>query len=179
MSRPKPSTAAATAARLAVALATLAWLLAACGPGVGGSGTGEDQTSALPVFGASAASLCGSEFATLLACGTPPSAAPNVGTSALAFVGTLGGVPASLRLQGNQADLRVGCVALRFRGEWGRLGSQAPRFYGYLDHDGTAVVATMEARLVGAAIELTLRDVNGSVLFGPILVTAGEAHGCP
>jgi hypothetical protein len=37
----------------------------------------------------------------------------------------------------------------------------------------------MEARLVGAAIELTLRDVNGSVLFGPILVTAGEAHGCP
>jgi hypothetical protein len=176
MSRPRPYT--ALAARLAAAMAALAWLLAGCGPGVGGSGTGEDQTSALPIFGASAASLCASEFAALLACGTPPSAAPNVGTTALAFVGTLGGVPASLRLQGNQADLRVGCVALRFRGEWGRLGSQAPRFYGYVDQDGTAVVATMEARLVGNAIELTLRDANGSVLFGPLLVTAGEAPAC-
>lgn len=158
-----------------LAVATLA-LLAACGPGVGGSGTGEDQ-SALPPFGASAASLCGSELALLLQCPTG-STTTAAGTARVAFSGRLGGQDVALQLQGNQAELRVGCTLLRFRGQWGQLAPQPPRFYGYTDPDGVAAVATLEARLVGSEIELTLRDANGSIIVGPVLVAAGEARSC-
>jgi hypothetical protein len=166
--------------RLLVALA--AWVLVACGPGVGGSGTGEEQApSALPVFGANAAALCSSELAPLLNCpaGAGVAAEPRGGTAAVSFTGSLGGNPVALSLSGNQADLRVGCTVLRFRGDWGQLGAQAARFYGYLDGaGGTPVVATAEARVVAGQIELTLRDANGSVLVGPLLVSRGEPPAC-
>jgi hypothetical protein len=161
----------------ALAAAALA-LMSACGPGVGGSGTGEDQT-ALPGFGASAASLCSGELAPLLAC-TPATGSlePGVGTGLVAFRGELGGEAVSLVLQGNGAELRVGCTLLRFRGLWGQLAGQPPRFYGFVDPDGAPVVSTLEARLVGGEIELTLRDANGSAVFGPLRVAAGTAPGC-
>jgi hypothetical protein len=165
-------------ARAALATAALA-LLAACGPGVGGSGTGEDQ-SALPSFGASASALCSGELAALLACAPASGGAldPGGGTGLVAFRGQAGGEAVSLVLQGNGAELRVGCTLLRFRGQWGQLAGQPPRFYGYLDPDGAPVVATLEARLVGGEIELTLRDANGSALLGPLRVAAGTAPGC-
>jgi hypothetical protein len=160
-----------------LAAATLA-LLSACGPGVGGSGTGEDQT-ALPPFGASAASLCSSELAVLLQCPAGSgTAAGGTGTGPVAFSGRLGGQDVALQLQGNQADLRVGCTLLRFRGQWGQLAGQSPRFYGYTDPEGVPVVATMEARLVVSEIELTLRDANGSAILCPVRVAAGEARNC-
>lgn len=166
-----------------VAQATLAaaalLVLAACGPGVGGSGTGEDM-SALPGFGASAAPLCGGELAPLLACAPATGGAvdPAGGTGLVAFRGQAGGEVVSLVLQGNGAELRVGCTLLRFRGQWGQLAGQPPRFYGYVDPDGAPVVATLEARRVGSELELTLRDANGSVVSGPLRVAAGTAPGC-
>lgn len=157
---------------LAAAALTALVVLAACGPGVGGSGTGEDQ-NALPSFGASPAALCSGEFAALLAC-----ASAGSGTGAVAFRGQAGGESVSLVLDGNGAELRVGCTLLRFRGLWGQLAGQPPRFYGYLDPDGAPVVATLEARLEGSSIVLTLRDANGSAVIGPLPVSAGTAPGC-
>lgn len=164
--------------RMALAAAALA-LIAACGPGVGGSGTGEDQT-ALPSFGASAAALCSGELAPVLACAPTTGGAidPGLGTGLVAFRGQVGGESVSLVLQGNGAELRVGCTLLRFRGLWGQLPGQPPRFYGYVDPDGAPVVATLEARLVGGEIELTLRDANGSAVVGPLRVATGMAPGC-
>lgn len=158
-----------------LAAATLA-LLAACGPGVGGSGTGEDLTP-LPSSGATALLLCSGELAPLLQC-TAVGAAATGGTARVAFSGRLGGQDVALELQGNRAELRVGCTLLRFRGQWGQLAGQPPRFYGYTDPDGAAAVATLEARLAGNEIELTLRDANGSVIVGPVNVAAGEARNC-
>jgi hypothetical protein len=159
-------------------LLALVALLAACGPGVGGSGTGEDQT-ALPPFGAANAALCGSELAPLLLCPSGASAPGAAGgTEPVAFSGRLGGQDVALQLQGNRAELRVGCTLLRFGGQWGQLAGQPERFYGYTDPDGQPAVATLEARLAGSEIELTLRDANGSVLFGPQRVARGAARTC-
>jgi hypothetical protein len=179
MTSPSPTIRRAVMAAL---LATLTGLFAACGPGVGGSGTGEDMSSALPAFGASPAGLCASDLAALLAC--PGSSSPAVdlrgGTSPVSFAGTSNGLAVALWLQGNRVDLRLGCTVLRFRGEWGQLGAQAPRFYGYLDNgDGAPVIATLEARVVdGSRIELTLRDANGSTLAGPLQVARGDPPVC-
>lgn len=152
-------------------------LLAACGPGVGGSGTGEDQTPA-PPLGASLAPLCASELAPLLQCPSGTTAPGAGGTDAVAFSGRIGGQDVALAVQGNQADLRVGCVLLRFRGQWGQVSGQAPRFYGYTDPDGQPAVATLELRPVGNGLELTLRDASGGVIFGPQAVARGEARSC-
>jgi len=155
-------------------------LLVACGPGVGGSGTGEDLTPSTPAppLGAAVTALCASDLAPTLDCPSTSGMPGAGGTDAVAFSGRVDGQDVALQLQGNEADLRVGCTLLRFRGQWAQVAAQAPRFYGYTDPDGLRTVATLDARAVGSGIELTLRDASGGVVFGPIVVTRGEARTC-
>lgn len=156
--------------RLPSSLALLcALLLAACGPGVGGSGTGGSE-GALPAFGASPASVCNAGIAPLLPCAGVAGAA--VLPIPVSFVDTIDGRRVQATLQGNDIVLDVPCSGLRFRGTWGQVPGQAPRFYGFTDDAGTAP-AELQAELAGSALALTLRDARGAVLLGPVLVQRG------
>jgi hypothetical protein len=161
------------------ALGWLAMLLAAvvagCGPGVGGTGTG-DTASALAYFGASPASLCSSELAALAACqhdGTTATPVPGAGPVLLADAAA--GARVRVRLLEDSAELVEACTPLEFRGQWGVIAGQAGRFYGHTDPDAAPMPATLEAQASGAGMVLTLRDGEGRVLLGPVTMTATAA----
>jgi hypothetical protein len=159
-----------------LALATLTALLVACGPGVGGTGTG--ASSALDTFGASAASVCTGELAALLSC--PPASstaapAPVSGAPPVVLADRTPNPRVELVLLGNQAELLAPCAGLRFRGDWGLLAGQAARYYGTSDRgttgtDASAAPASLSVQLLGAEVQVTVRDFAGQVLLGPVLL---------
>lgn len=158
----------ATLALLALALAAA---LGGCGPGVGGTGTG-DTTAALAHFGASPASICSGELAALVACQPAAgTAAPRPAAEPVFLADATAGV--RVRLQEDSVEVVAACVPLEFRGQWGAVGGQAGRFYGYAD-PGSAP-ATLETQADGAGWLLTLRDAGGGVLLGPVAVTPTAA----
>jgi len=162
----------------ALARTALAWMalaaLQACGPGVGGSGTGQG----LDAFGASSASLCGSDIAAALAC-PPSTAAPggsasgasDNGTALVYFADTIDGSRVAVTVQGNSIELTAPCARISFRGQWGLLAGQAARFYGLNGEGSNAQPAQVRASLVNGDLQLTVLDANGNVLLGPVLVT--------
>ena len=155
--------------------ALLAAVLAGCGPGVGGTGTG-DTASALTYFGASPASLCSSELAALAACQTDGTTATAVpGAEPVLLVDAAAGARVQVRLQKDTAELIEACAPLEFRGQWGVIAGQAGRFYGHTDPDVAPAPATLEAQASGTGMRLTLRDGGGRVLLGPVVVTATAA----
>lgn len=170
----------------ASARATLAlWLLAVtavlggCGPGVGGTGTGE-TADALGVFGAAAASVCASELAAVLACPAPSggggaAAAPAAGTAPVYLADTIDGRRVAVSMQGNLIEVSAPCARIQFRGQWGTIVGQAARFYGSTGQDASATLATLQAVVRGNGLELTLVDTQGRVLLGPVLVTVRPA----
>lgn len=165
--------------------------LGACGPGVGGSGTGIEpaaqgvtlpapQPVTTPSQGATPASLCRSALASALACGSAAPGVPPVPSAPSAPSAPTGGVSLAAplwladrpvaprvqaRIEGDRLDLQAPCARLLFSGPWAQLGAQPPRFHGALD-DGR--VATVEARAEGNALWLTLRDGAGTVWLGPV-----------
>ena len=158
-------------------LLALATLLGACGPGVGGTGTGEEIT-ALQDFGAAPASVCSGELAALAACtGTGAAAAPAGTTVYLAD--TLDGRRVQVQLQGNAIDVDAPCARLRFRGRWGVVGSQAGRFYGSATVDGVSLPATLTAQPDSGGAQLTVRDAQGVTLLGPVRVVVVPALATP
>ena len=171
---------------LASARATLAlWLLAAitilggCGPGVGGTGTG-DTVDALGVFGATAVSVCASELAPLLACPAPTGGAgagiaPLPGTAPVYLADTIDGRRVAVSVQGNLIEVNAPCARIQFRGQWGAIAGQAARFYGSTGQDAGATPATLQAVVRVNGLELTLVDTQGRVLLGPVLVTVRPA----
>jgi hypothetical protein len=172
-----------------MALTALALVvLQACGPGVGGSGTGQG----LDAFGASAAPLCGSEIASALACpaGTAaPGASASAGasgTDTVYFADTLtdsqadtGGSRVTVTVQGDSIALDAPCAGLRFRGQWGLLAGQAARFYGLNGDGASAQPAQLRASLDGGGLLLTLLDANGNLLLGPVRVTVRPTAAAP
>ena len=152
------------------ALFLSSWLLG-CGPGVGGTGTGE--TNGLVAFGAAPASLCAADVGGVLGCvpgsgAASPSPAPGAAPVLLADATLSPRVQA--RVQDNAIDLTVPCTGLRFRGQWGEVAGQAPRFFGNSGPAGAQQPATlqMERGPTGAAnVVVTLRDASGVVLLGP------------
>lgn len=167
-----------TIQRLCGPRATLGWLamvvavvLGGCGPGVGGTGTG-DTSAALALFGASPASLCNSELAALVPCqhdGT--TATPVPGSAPLILADAAEGARLVVRLQDDTIEVVETCTLLDFRGQWGVIVGQEGRFYGHTDPDATLTPATLEARASGAGALLTLRDGEGRVLLGPVAVS--------
>ncbi len=162
-------------------------LLAACGPGEGGTGTGS-VPAALSAFGAQAASVCTGALAAALQCNRPP------GTDAGAPVGAPGGTPvgpsagtdrlvlangpeadASLSavLDGNQIDFVARCLDTEFAGAWGVRPGEDARYYGTLLRSGSpqpelaTVTLEPDAQL---RFRLVLRAADGSLVLGPVLL---------
>ena len=105
--------------------------LVACGPGVGGSGTGDAAVAdPLPALGATPQGLCAGELAPLLDCSATAigAASPTPGTGVVYFIDTIDGRRVLVRLEGNTIELDVPCARLRFSGTWASIGGQAARF---------------------------------------------------
>lgn len=177
--------------RTTLALAMTAWLVA-CGPGSGGTGTGETG-AAFVVFGASTASVCTSGFAGALACGpvigspanNPASEVPTmVNFSNVAQGGSL-----SVAIQANSVELEDRCRKLRFTGDWGITAANDARFFGSYSLDGMApVIAALSVQPAPSGnpgeLTVTLRDAAGRVVLGPVSlqqvgVPAGTVLVCP
>ena len=159
-----------------------AWLacwLAACGPGTGGTGSGETSSLYLEVFGASASNVCTSPLGSTLSCADtpagvePPASAPGTGTAVAHFTDRASGGATDLAITGNSAHLEAPCLGLRFDGDWGVAATGEARFFGSY---GTAaapppVAATLAVDTVpgqGGALRVTLRQADGTVVFGPV-----------
>jgi len=170
---------AGRAAWVAAALLGLLGLLAACGPGLGGTGTGA-SSDALTSFGAEAVSVCQSDFADLLPCaGAGASPAPQGTPRRFAEA-----EPASrtlLELDAQDALLQLRCQRLQFSGTWGQVAGQSPRYYGRL-HDGMVDAPAMlfvarsatgltvrlaDAQAQPLTAELPLRPVSGATTPAP------------
>ena len=156
-----------------------ALLLAGCGPGVGGTGTGESQ-AALRHFGATPASACGSDLGPLLACAAGnATAAPAPSAGPVYLADTIDGRLVSVRVMGNLLEVEVPCARLRFSGEWGVIAGQPARFYGFATVDGSTVPATLDVQGSSAGLQLTVRNQSGQVLLGPVLVVVAPAPAAP
>ena len=164
-----------------------AWLatVAGCGPGVGGTGTGE-STDGLAAFGAVGQALCAAPFADRLACppATGGTTTPSpIGTAAVRYVDAAIGGQTSVLFEANRIEVDARCAGLRFSGEWGVAPSGAARFYGTVRIDGSASAAAAQLSvnsIAGSAanLELVLQAVDGSVLLGPVEVRP-EGAGAP
>jgi hypothetical protein len=160
-----------------------AWLTA-CGPGVGGTGTGE--TNGLNHFGATAASVCAADVGAVLGCVTTSGAtspSPTTAATPVFLADAIASPRVQARVQDHAIDLTVACTGLRFRGQWGELAGQGGRFFGFTGPDGAQLPATLQvqAGTAGAAgVVVTLRDASGAVLLGPaalLVVPAALAAG--
>lgn len=144
-----------------------ALLLAGCGPGVGGTGTGDDAFAA---FGASAAPVCGSAVAALLACPSAPAAPPPAtGTGQIQFADAAGQIV--LELNGNVARLDDSCLNLHFDGEFGTAADNTQGYFGSyeIDSTGADVFAALSALPAAAgALSVELKDVGGQAIVGPV-----------
>ena len=170
---------------LRVCMCVSALLLGGCGPGVGGTGTG-DTIDGLNAFGASAVSVCASDLAAVLACpsatgGGGAVAAPAPGTAPVYLADTIDGQRVAVSVQGNTIEVNAPCARVQFRGQWGLIAGQAARFSGTTGQDAssTATPAALQAVVRGNGLELTLTDTQGRVLLGPVLVSVQPAPAAP
>ncbi|MEO8922980.1 MAG: hypothetical protein ABI330_09190, partial [Caldimonas sp.] len=118
-------------------------VLAGCGPGVGGTGTGD---AAFAAFGASAAPVCGGAVAAVLSCPAAPAVPPpTTGTLPVQFTDAAGQIV--LELDGNLAQLDDSCLKLHFSGEFGTAAGGAPGFFGSyeFDNNGLDALAALSA----------------------------------
>ena len=143
----------------------LALLSTACGPGVGGSGTGA-VPDPVAAQGATPAALCESALATALGC-APPAASPTsapVLASPLVLADAEGGRRVQAVIGGEELLFDSSCPPLHFEGRWGRGPDGLLRFYGRLA-DGRLASATLQLDAGGWL--LSLHDAEGLRLFGP------------
>lgn len=167
---------------------TLLLWLTGCGPGVGGSGTGE-PAQAVADFGAVAAPVCGAPFVARLSCAPSPAgaAAPSAaGTTAVRFVDLATGGQISATLLGNGIELSARCQRLRFSGEWAVVGAGDARYYGTLTDEGTGLsrLASLSVAELAGGLQVLLRAFDGSVVLGPVglrtqLAVAEPVVACP
>lgn len=165
------------AARLAASLAFLcAAVLAACGPGVGGTGGGE---TGLDAFGAQAANVCSADFAAAIACTPSPAGTP----AAAATRHFADGEPASRHLatiEGQGIVLEMRCSAQRFSGTWGSAPLLGLRYYGQVQGAGDLVrSASLIVQADGAGLWLLLQDADGRTLAGPLRLAPVAAPTTP
>jgi hypothetical protein len=168
----------------AVCFALLLMLLAGCGPGIGGTGTG---AAIEPPSGLVLKPVCESGFADLLRCtGLPGTTASALGTSLSLLADNAGRRDALLRLEGNAADLEVFCAGLQFSGNWGQLPGQAARFHGVVRsvRGVETQYASLTALRSGAVVVVQLFDIDGRALSAPltlqVVATApAVVQGCP
>lgn len=163
-----------------LAALALAFVIGACGPGVGGTGTGEGISVAAPA-GTTAQPLCGADFSALLACPPAGSAGPAAeGTARVRL--TDAAAPVVAVFDGNAVDLQAPCARLQFTGVWAlRPGQAGARLHGTAVIAGVAQAASATAVAAGPALSLQLLDGNDSPLLGPVLLlqSAAPLPSCP
>jgi hypothetical protein len=154
----------------AVAVALIA-MLAGCGPGLGGTGTGAEQ-DALAAYGAREVPVCEAEFADLLGCTRPAAgAAPLPAAEARFFAEAAPASRTLLELDGQQAELKLRCAGIVFIGSFAQAGLQAPRYFGNAVEGGSRVrLATLSVQRSGTGLVVTLVDSLGVTLAGPSLL---------
>jgi hypothetical protein len=154
-----------------VTAALLAWLLAACGPGVGGTGTGTEPpgVAGLAYFDAQPADACLAPFGALIGC-----SAGTVGGHPLPGApAALAGECAVATFVGSDVVLDVLCLGWTFSGRWGLGADGALRYFGLAGQDLLQVPtdpATLDVQPQGDALVLWLRAVDGRLLAGPLVV---------
>lgn len=160
---------AATLWRLAGTLVLASWL-AACGPGVGGTGTGNGAeppgVTGLDYFGAQTANACLTPFGPQIGC--------SVGTSGdpvQALPVSLAGECAAATFEGNDLVLDVVCGGWTFNGRWGQSATGVLRYYGLVGTDlllPPTDPASVEVQAQGTSLVLWLRGADGRLLAGPL-----------
>lgn len=165
----KPPSRLQSAPGLALVLLLAGWL-AACGPGVGGSGTGATDDP-LQQFGATALPVCGNPLS--------PQLASCVRGQSLSYAdsGTLPRVTA--QLLDSHLELQAPCAGLKFSGDWAVVRDEPPRFYGTVTSGtGTALASLVTVPALANGLQVELRDATGLKLLGPLTLfpaTAGAA----
>lgn len=163
-----PSTAARLTAALGVAM--LAMVLGGCGPGVGGTGTGDGVApggAASAFAGLVSRPVCESPLAAALGCGSGAAAQPAVNGLVLAN-GTPSATVQAQLLDAAMLDVRWRCPGWQFTGSWGDSPALGARWYGWLTRQGTTEAATVQLAADGTVgWQLTLTDRLGQRLAGP------------
>lgn len=167
----------------AIGLALLMALIAAgCGPGLGGTGTG-DSADALAAYGAREVPVCSAEFADLLGCTTAsPGAGPQPASGARFFAEASPASRVLLEIDGQEAQLRLRCLDRVFIGRFGQVGTATPAFYGQVIEGGSrAQLASVQLERSGTGLSATLFDAAGRAIAGPqaLQAVAGATSEAP
>ena len=149
-------------------------LLAACGPGVGGTGTGLTAAAdGLQAFGARAASACVPGAASSPAC----AAASGLGVTApqsgvVVWLDAAPGARFRLEVQGDAVTLDRRCTQERFQGQWGTSPALGGRYFGVFGAQGLpGVAASLTVRAADAgALVLELRGLDERLLLPAVTV---------
>ncbi len=155
--------------------------LAACGPGVGGTGTGQSAAE-LVGFAATASSVCAAPLAGSLSCGADSIIdATLVGTQPLRYIDTTAGANTVVDFSDNSVHLSAQCQRLDFIGDWGVTATQDQRYFGSVLLSGqlnrmpaTLLVQPDPASPTGDLIAV-LRDAQGKLLLGPLVLRRAPA----
>jgi hypothetical protein len=140
-------------------------LLVACGPGLGGTGTGP-SVDPLTAFNASAVPVCSSELAAALQCPatTGGVVSPN-GTAVVGYAAGAGNTRVLARFEGDRVEVQWPCQNQRFVGQWGQAAGQPARFFGLLEQGAAAgVLASLTVQQQGDAVQVQLFDAAGAAL---------------
>lgn len=168
---------AARLSRAVVVIALVGWL-SGCGPGVGGTGTGE--ISGLSYFGATAATVCNADAGGVLGCAAGAGTAASVAGSPVVMLADAALAPrVQARVQDSTIELTVLCAGVRFLGEWGEVAGLGGRFFGTTGPQGAFMPATLQVQPSGGGVLVTLRDDQGVVLLGPTLLQVVPAAAAP
>jgi hypothetical protein len=157
--------------RPSIYLGLLAWLatglmavvLAGCGPGVGGTGAG-NEAEGLVAYGAMPSSVCSTaDFTQYLSCGG--AASPASGTK---LVFAADGEPTSRHLasfEGSKLTLDLRCSQQQFIGEWARAPQLGARYYGTIVGTAPGAVGRSASVIVtgqGSTLVLLVQDFAGA-----------------
>ena len=163
-------------------LLPLLFAVAACGPGVGGTGTGEGY--ALEFFGAKRASVCTASFAGTLKCPStivigPAPVDDSAGSELVVWVDDAAAAQVVVRIDDSDAELSAVCGGVRFAGTWGETDEGSRRFFGHYTAPGTeiALPGTLTVESVESdALSYTVTDAEGGTVFGPVALLRADAE---
>ncbi len=140
--------------------------LTACGPGVGGTGTGQEHSAA--DFGAVTAPLCTSSLADQLLCPPELNGQPAaVGSLPVVLADANPPRRAAGSIDGSRIELNLFCEGWAFFGEWGvAMREPGGRFYGTARGPGgsSQPAVLLLAGQSGGGFQASLQDVNGRLL---------------
>jgi hypothetical protein len=156
-----------------------ACLLAACGPGVGGTGTGlSSALDGLQAFGAQPISACASGASSSPACAASAVlGSPAVQPSTVVWLDTAPGARFRLEVQGDAVMLDKRCTKERFQGQWASNQTLGARYYGVFGAEGVAgVAASLSVRAADpSALVLELRGLDDTLLLPLVTVQRYDA----